>query len=78
MWVIYVNMQATRPRLKIICRTKLTGSQTAEGSLFLFRHTEGLYGDFSLEVMEVKKENVTGMAQNLRLVGSKRRSKKNG
>jgi len=71
-------MQAPRPRLIIICRANLTGSETAEGSLFLFRHTESPYGDFSLEVMEVEKENVTRIAQNLGVVGSKRRSKKNG
>jgi hypothetical protein len=56
-------MQAPGPRLITICRTELTGSETAEGSVFLFRHTTGLYGDFftvdELEVMEVNKESVT-------------------
>ena len=47
----------------MICRTKLTGSEIAEGSVFLFRHTERLYGDFLLEVMEVNKESVVRIAQ---------------
>ena len=76
MRVIYIDMQAPRPRLMIICRTELIDSEIADGSLFLFRHTERLYGDdFS---MEVKKENVTRIAQNVSVVGSKRRSKKDG
>jgi hypothetical protein len=62
MRVISSNMQAPRPRLIVICRTKLTGSETAEGSVFLFRHTTILYGVFctvdELEVMEVNKESV--------------------
>jgi len=42
----------------MICRTKLTGSEIAEGSVFLFRHTGFLYGDFSLDIMEVNEESV--------------------
>jgi hypothetical protein len=48
--VIYINMHAPRPRLLKICRTKLSRIELAEGSIFLFRHTGGLYGDFSTEV----------------------------
>jgi len=58
----------------IISHTELINSDNTDGSLFLFRHTERSYGDFS---MEVKKENVASIAQNLRVFGSKRR-KKNG
>jgi len=58
----------------IICRTELIDSDIADESLFLFRHTERSYGDFS---MEVKKENVTKLPKTC-VVGSKRRSKKNG
>lgn len=64
MRVIYIDMQAPRPRLMIICRTELIDSDTADGSLFLFRHTERPYGDFfTIGEMEVKKENVTRIAQ---------------
>ena len=63
MRVIYIDMQGTRPRLIMICRTKLTAGETAEGSVLLFRHTAFLYGDFftvgELEVTEVNKESLT-------------------
>ena len=48
--VIYINMHAPRARLIKICRTKLNRIELAEGSIFLFRHTIHLYGDFSTEV----------------------------